>query len=187
MNRPQQTLAFAFLAALFICSCNIASAQPTGKLKTRTTRITQMVDQTTYAAIEEAAKAAGYACITGKVSTIPLSALKGAATHIAHLKFGRWLACKQICAQFQIWAASHNQTPPFTGDPAFNVEIDLVDASGTTLMKVTVPYFAKCDSKVGTGKATGYCAPIGPGGATMKLDVFGDGSLILERIQCPCP
>ncbi|GAB1429424.1 hypothetical protein MASR2M18_02560 [Ignavibacteria bacterium] len=164
-----------------------ASAQ-TGKKRTNTVEIDVLVDNTAFAAIEEAAKQVPSAVLTGKIYTIPLSALKGAAVHIALLKIGDRLSCDKICRQFQIWALSYAKRKlPFSDDPAFNIEVKLVDDTGATLMIVTVPFFAKCNSINSKGEAVGYAAPIGPKGATMKLDVFGDGKIILERIECPCP
>lgn len=183
---------FLSLFAALLCSIAIPSsvvmAQATGNTSINTVNTTQMVsDQTALAALEAAAKASGKAVITGKYYTIPLSALSGAITYMGHLNFSHWLACKQICMQYQIWANSHKRTPPFIDQPAFDVKINVVDASGTLIMVVTVPFAAKCNSINSKGVASGYVAPMGSQGATMKLDVFGDGSLVLEKFDCPCP
>lgn len=172
----------------WLCLPSLALSQgnPTGGTSINTVETTQMVsDQTALAALEEAAKASGKAVVTGKYYTIPVEALKGAGKYLVYLEFSKWLACVQVCKQFQIWAFSHKRTPPFFDEAAFDVKINVVDASGTLIMVVTVPYSAKCDSTKGS-VAYGYVAPNGPQGATMKLDVFGDGSLILERHNCPC-
>lgn len=158
MKNKQLLTVIATLAAIVLCLPAIASAQgkPTGATSTESTSTTQMVDQTTFAAIESAAAAAGYATVTGKIHTIPLSALKGVALHWAHLRIADWFSCRRICLQYQIWATTRrHKSPPFSDDPAFDIKVNLVDASGTVLMVVTIPYFAKCNAFNSKGEAVG--------------------------------
>ncbi|MBK9247817.1 MAG: hypothetical protein IPM69_06790 [Ignavibacteria bacterium] len=185
MNHTRQYL-YITLTALIVC-CSFNTSAQTGGTSINTVKIDVMVDNTTYVAIEAAGVAAGVAVVSGEIYKVPITVLKAVATHVAYLRLGKFLNCKHICTQFQIWAHSHAKTPPFSSgdEKAFDVEVNLVDSDGKLLGVITVPYFAKAEKSSG-GKISGYAAPMGTNGASMKLDVFGDRSLILERMECPC-
>lgn len=130
--------------------------------------------------LKSAASDATGVVISGGIYKIPIGI---AATYIsgkAQSAFGGWLAHMQICLTFgKMWGKC---SPNSTG--IINVEI-VVD-QGPPEVRIIVPFFAKLDGFNNRGQPIGYVAPMNKdGNATMKYDVFGDGSLVLERMDCP--
>ena len=171
---------FAAIAAMLVIAF-LTAAPATAQNAPRTNTVTvqmplppKLVDY-----LKASTKDVAGVVISGGLYKIPVGI---AATYIegkAHKHFGKWLAQLQICHHFGLmWAGCQ---APQSG--IINVEI-VVD-QGPPEVRIVVPFFAHLD-KMNGGKPEGYVAPMNANGTpTMKYDVFGDGTLVLERMDCP--
>lgn len=177
MKNKNLFVALTIFAALVLRIHSVASAQ--NNQPTATVTIQHPMPPDVVELLKHAAVDAGGAIVTGGVYKIPLNMAASVIQGQAHKQFARWLGHLQICQEFaKMWAGCR---PPMSG----RINVEIVVAQGPPEVRVVVPFFAQLTGYNG-GKPVGYVAPMGPNGQpTMKLDVFGDGSLVLERMDCP--
>lgn len=177
MKVTQTLVVIAAFVAIVLHVPSVASAQ--NNQPTATVTIQHPMPPDVVELLKHAAVDAGGALVTGGVYKIPLNMAASVIQGQAHKQFARWLGHLQICQEFaKMWAGCR---PPMSG----RINVEIVVSQGPPEVRVIVPFFAQL-SEYNGGKPVGYVTPIGPNGQpTMKLDVFGDGSLVLDRMDCP--
>lgn len=131
------------------------------------------------------------AALKGKKSPtkVPMDIAKTIISSKMKKAIGDYIMKFHICDLFDQWGAGKRVGATGT----LTITFTLVPSGGpapATPTTIVVEFFAKKNGQTtptsGRSGAQGYVAPIIPGkGASMKYDVFGDGSYVLERLDCP--
>ena len=177
ISRPRLFLGFLVLLSIFVTPI-IAKAQPAAATDTRTVTINVDGSSDVIEALKTAAtQAALMPVMGGGFIKIPIAVLKGVVVSKGWGWIGLLISKAQICQAFK---------SNCTGPGSFTMTLEIViQNAGDPKPVIVIPMIAMPQGNGPGGSKRGIVAPIGPAGTpVMKLDVFGDGSLVIDAISC---